>query len=63
MSPYKHVFVVLNYTENEVTLGLNKTCTTKKTNKKLGNVSLAKPYPEYEYGKISILLIKKKILF
>ena len=30
LSPYKHVFAILNYIENKVTVGLNKTCTSKK---------------------------------
>ena len=64
ISSCKHVFAILHYIENEVTLGHNKTCTSKKQkwdvrvyrkNKKIhpptkiGNASFAKPHPEYEY--------------
>ena len=67
ISSCKHVFAILYYIENEVTLGHNKTCTSKKQKwdvgvykksekihppTKIGNVSFAKPHPEYEYDKI-----------
>ena len=53
----------MHYIENEVTFGHSKTCTSKKQKTvyrksekiyqptKIGNVSFAKPYPEYEYDK------------
>ena len=64
--------------ENEVTLGHNKTCTSKKQKwdvrvykksekihppTKIGNVSFAKPHPEYEYDKIPRYLSRKRSRF
>ena len=74
----KHVFAILTYIENEVTLGHSKTCTSKKQKwdvrvyrksekihppTKIGNVSLAKPHPEYEYYKIPRCLSRKRSRF
>ena len=78
ISSYKHVFAILHYIENEVTLGHNKTCTSKKQKwdvrvyrksekihppAKIGNVSFAKPHPEYEYEKIPRCLSRKRSRF
>ena len=75
ISSCKHVFGILHYIEKEVTLGHSKTCTTKnkkwdvrvyrKSKKihpptKIGNVSFAKPPPEYEYDKIPSFLSRKR---
>ena len=78
ISSCKHVFAILHYIENEVTLGHNKTCTNKKQNwdvrlftksekihpsTKIGNVSFAKLHPKYEYDKISRCLPRKRSRF
>ena len=78
ISSCKHVFAILHYIENEVTLDHNKTCTSKtqkwdvrvyrKSKKlhqptKIGNVSFAKPHSEYEYGKIPRCLSRKRSCF
>ena len=64
MSSCKHVFAILHYIANEVNLGHNKTCTSKKQKCDLrvytkseeihpvinkGNLLFAKLHPEYEY--------------
>ena len=75
ISSCKHVFAILHYIENEVTLGHNKTCTSKKQKwdirksekihppTKIGNVSFAKPHPEYEYDKIPRCLSRERSRF
>ena len=78
ISSWKLFFAILYYIENEVTLGHDKTCTSKKKkcdvciyrkSKKLHppikieNVSFVQPYPEYEYDKISSCLSRKRSRF
>ena len=77
ISSCNHVFAILNYIENEITLGHNKTCTSKKQKwdvrvywksekihppTKIGNVSFAKRHPEYEYEKIQRCLLRKDLV-
>ena len=74
----KHVFAILLYIENMVTLGHNKTCTSKKQKwdllvyrksekthppTKIGNASFPKPHPEYECDKIPRFLSEKRSRF
>ena len=74
----KHVFAIKHYIENEVTLGHNNTCSSKKQKfdvcvyrkskksnppTKVGNVSLAKSHPEYEYDKTQRSLSRKRSCF
>ena len=78
ISSCKHVFAILHYIENEVTLGLNKTCTSKKQkwdvhvcrkseknhpSTKIRNVSFAKPHPEYDHDIIQTCLSRKRSRF
>ena len=78
ISPCKHVFAILHYIENEVTLGHSKTCTSKKLKwdvlvyrnsekiyppTKIGNKSFTKPHPEYVYDKIPRSLARKRSRF
>ena len=75
ISSCKHVFAIKHYIENEVTLGHNNTCSSKKQKfavcvyrkskkinppTKIGNVSLAKSHPEYEYDKTQRSLSRKR---
>ena len=74
ISSCKHVFTILHYIENEVTLGHNKTCTSKKQKwyvrlyrnskkihppTKIGSVSFTKPHLEYESDKFRRCLSRK----
>ena len=76
-SSCKHFFAILHYTEYQVTLGHNKTCTSKKQKwdmqvyqkskknnppTKVWNVLFPKLYPEYEYDKIPRYLPKKNLV-
>ena len=78
ISSCKHVFAVLHYIENEVNVGYNKTCISKKqkwdvcVNRKskkihpptnMGNVSFAKPHTEFKYDKTPSCLSRKKSHF
>ena len=78
ISSCKHVFATLHYIENEVILGHNKSCTSKKQKwnvrvfrksekihppTKIGNVLFAKPYPKYEYDKIPSSMSRKRSRF
>ena len=74
ISSCKHVFALLHYIENEVVLGHNKTCTSKKQKwdvrvykknekvhppSKMENVLFSKPHPEYEYNEPRCLSKKR----
>ena len=76
LSSCKHVFAILHYIENEVTLGHNNTRTSQKAKMgrtcvyekihlptKIGNVSFAKPHPKYKYDKIPRCLSRKRSRF